>query len=173
MSGRVRGARLVGAAVLGTVALATPAAQAETTTSRERGTVVTCTGQWRDQPVVLTVHEHHPDIRELVLTVGDGEGQQQLVRTPGHRLVRDRGLHERGWLAGHRVDLSAVVVRDGRPVAVHEEHPDGDHRVVVDGTHQPLAATTTFTWRHHAATLECPGAFRYDLTVTRTDAEQP
>lgn len=44
MSGRARGARLVGAAVLGAVALATPAAHAEASSTRERGTVVTCTG---------------------------------------------------------------------------------------------------------------------------------
>lgn len=162
---------MVGAAVLGTVALATPAAQAEVTTLRERGTVMTCSGQWLDRPVVLTVHEQHSDVRVLVLAVGEGEQLEQLVRTPGHRLVRDRGVHERGWLAGHRFDLAAVVVRDGDPVPVHAEHDDGDQHVVVDGAHQPLAATATFTWRHRATTLARAGAFRYDHTVTRTDAE--
>ena len=181
MSGRVRGARLVGAAVLGTVALATPVAHATdasdavppTGTVHERGTVVVCSGQWRDQPVARSVHGRHPHVRVLVRTGGAGEVPPRVVRTPGHRLVRDRGLHERGWLAGHRLDLSAVVVRDGNPVPVHEEHEDGEQHVVVDGTQQPLAATTTFTWRHRAATLACPGSFRYDHTVTRTDAEAP
>lgn len=174
MSGLDRVARLVGAAVLGTVALATPAgAQDDTTTgegstTRERGLVVECSGTWRDQPVLVTVHEDHPDLRELVLAVGKDDEEVVKVRTPGHRLVRHRGLRETGWLGGRRFDLDGVVVRDGEPVEVHEEHDDAGQHVVVDGVHHPLAATLTLTWRHRATTLGCADAYRYDLTVTRT-----
>lgn len=172
MSGTTRGRRvLVGAAVLGSVALTTAPAHAGTTatTTHERGLVIECAGLWRDQPVAVTVYENHPDLRELVVVVGE-EGEEVVkVRTPGHRLVRHRALHERGWLDGRRFDLAGTAVRDGDPVEVHEEREDAGQHIVVDGVHHPVAATLTLTWRHRAATLDCDTAFRYDLQVTRTD----
>lgn len=153
------------------LAAAAAQAHAETTSEREKGVLVECAGTWRTRPVTVSVYEHRTYGNEVLVAIGAEDQEDFWISQPDGRLVRRGELQQEGTLGGRKVVLAGTVVRDGDPVEVHDEFDDAGQHVVVDGVHKPLAADLVLTWRKRNAVLDCSNAFRFDLTVTKTDIE--
>ncbi len=146
-------------------------AHAETSTHREKGVLVECAGTWRTRPVTVSVYENRTYGNEVLVAIGAEDQEAFWISQPEGRLVRRGEMQQGGELSGRKVVLAGTVVRDGDPVEVHDEFDDAGQHVVVDGVHKPLAADLVLTWRKRNAVLDCSSAFRFDLTVTKTDIE--
>ncbi|WP_435745766.1 hypothetical protein [Nocardioides sp. SYSU DS0663] len=152
---------------LGATSAAATESSSESTTTRERGTVIECGGSYRGQDVFVSVYENDAHMNVLQVVVGDdGLGSS---RQSAKGFVDGRNVRAALKLDGDKVRVTGSATPYGKRVAVHEEHDDAGQHIVVDGYHRQLRTDLTMTWRKQSVDLDCDDAFRFDLTVTTTD----
>lgn len=158
---------LTAAAAL-TVSTPGHAGAAETTTTYETGHVVECTGTWKGQPVFASLYENSEFGNEVFVHIGDDGDEVGASRTTDEALIVDDEVATGLRLDGKRVRLTGTAERVGKRIAVHEEHDDAGHHIVVDGFHKRLDSALAMTWKRKIVPLTCDTAFFYDLVVEKT-----
>jgi hypothetical protein len=152
---------------LGTAAQTAHAATAPTTTTRERGIVVECTGSIHGRSVYTSLYENNRYANVLQVLVGDDENQ-----VGGSREDRD-GFLERGRVKaamkvdGRRALVSGTAHKVGPRIPVSEEYDDAGQHITSTGFHRSLDTDLTLTWRGRTVPLDCDTAFAYRLKVVK------
>ena len=139
----------------------------DSTTTKERGYVIECTGAYRGQRVWLSVYENNVFANVFQVTIGDGGTGASRQSDTG--FVDDGAVKATIRLEGKKLKVIGTAERVGPRTPVHAEHDDAGQHVVEDGYHREVLADLSMKWKDRTIPLTCDNAFFYKLTVTKTD----
>lgn len=168
-TGAVAGLAVIAASALIGLGTAAPAHAATTTTTREVGNLLECTGTWKGRDVYASLYENRTYGNTIQILIGDGDHQVGGSRNPEGELLEAGQVHGSLKIGRKRAVIDGTAHRVGKKVAVHEEHDDAGQHITVDGFHRRLANDLTLAWRSRTVPLACGNAFHYDLQVTKED----
>lgn len=139
-------------------------------TTRERGTLIECTGTAGDVPVRANIYQNKTYGNYLELLVHDGTPQEAGASLEKRKkFVTGTKVRAAGTVGGHRMTITGTARPTGETKRVHEVIPnDGGMRIETTGTHRLLAPVLTVSYDGETGTLTCDNAFRFKLKVTKT-----
>ena len=142
-------------------------AEAATTTERERGIVMECTGEAGGLQAYASLYENDRHGNYLQVVLGDpddGNGRSKQVK----RAILDEGVVRASIkVDGARARITGTASKVGKKKKVHEEHTDAGYQITIDGTHRRLVNDLVLTYDGVTVPLTCDPAFAYDLRVTK------
>ena len=147
---------------------ATAMADGATTTHRERGIVMECTGEADGLQAYASLYENDRFGNYVQVVLGDpdaGNGVNKLVK---RKLLEDGVVRATVTIDGAKAKIRGTASRVGKKKHVHEELDDAGYHVVSDGTHRRLRNDLAFEYDGMATRLSCDPAFAYNLRVTKT-----
>jgi len=149
-----------------TASTAEKAGSGASSTTRERGNLIECTGRYRGADTFVSVYENNRYANVLQVVVGEGNGASREVDKGFLDGTRVNGSLR---LQGHKVTVSGTAERTGGKIKVHDEYDDAGQHIVVNGYHRALDSDLTMSWKGTTIRLTCDNAFYYNLKVTKTD----
>jgi hypothetical protein len=151
-------------------ATVSPASGATTTTEKQRGIVLECTGSAHGLSAYASLYENdkHGNVVQVIL---DDDPDLARSRSPKDDFLVDGKLRTGVSIDGRRATISGTAVRVGPKKHVHEEVDDAGEHIVSDGFHRRLADDLVLRYGTKIVPLECSPAFYYNLTVTREQIE--
>jgi hypothetical protein len=139
------------------------------TTTREQGTALSCTGTWRGRHVYAEVYENSLHGNHVQVVIDDGELAASRWQDDAMVVGKRVGVQVR--LGGSAAVVKGLARPDGTRTPVHEVLEDAGQTIESTGVQRGLETALGLHWRGHRAQLDCSDAFRYRLTVTRTPVE--
>ena len=153
------------------IGLGSAAVASDTTTTRERGNLLECTGTHHGRPVYASLYENSRYGNTIQILVGDDDHQVGGSRDGKPAFVDGRNVRGTLQIGGSRAVVEGVAHKVGKRIAVHEVHDDAGQHIIVNGYHRRLANDLTLTWKGRTVPLDCDNAFAYDLQVTKSPIE--
>lgn len=139
-----------------------------TTTEREHGIVMECTGEADGLQAYASLYENQRYGNYVQVVLGDpddGNGANKKVK----RAILDDGkVRATITVDGAKAKVRGTASKVGKKKHVHEELDDAGYHVTSDGTHRRLRNDLVLTYDGTVVPLTCGTAFAYDLTVTKT-----
>jgi hypothetical protein len=166
-------ALLATSALIGLGAAATPltsASAATSTTEKERGVVLQCTGSAHGLSAYVDLYENdmYGNVVQVIL---NDDPDTAKSREPKNDFLVDGKIKTGVTIKGKRASITGTAVRVGPKKHVHEEVDDAGQHIVSDGYHRRLANDLTLTYGTKSVPLDCSPAFYYNLTVTKESIE--
>jgi len=135
-----------------------------TTTHRERGIVLECTGEAGGLEAYASLYENDKYGNVLQVVLGEGNGRSKNVKRP---FLEDGKVRGTITIDGAKAKIRGTAETVGKKKKVHEVHDDAGYLITIDGTHRRLANDLVLTYDGTSVPLTCDSAFRYDLMVTK------
>jgi hypothetical protein len=135
-----------------------------TTTHRERGIVLECSGEADGLAVYASLYENDKYGNVLQVVLGEDNGRSKNVKRP---FLEDGKVRGTITIDGAKAKIRGTAETVGKKKKVHEVHDDAGYLITIDGTHRRLANDLVLTYDGSRVPLTCASAFRYDLMVTK------
>jgi hypothetical protein len=139
-----------------------------TTTERERGIVMECTGEADGLEVYTSIYENHRYGNYVQVVLGDPDAGNGVNKKAERAFLRDGAVRATVTIDGTRAKVRGTASKVGKKKHVHDELDDAGYHVTSDGTHRRLRNDLVLSYGGTLVPLTCDTAFAYDLTVTKT-----
>ena len=158
-------AALVLTAPTPTYASETPPA---TTTEREFGIVMECTGGADGLQAYASLYENQRYGNYVQVVLGDPNAGNGVDKKVKRAFLANGEVRAAVTVDGTKAKIRGTAAKVGKKKHVHDELDDAGYHVTSDGTHRRLRNDLVLSYDGTVVPLTCGTAFAYDLTVTKT-----